>query len=161
MSDEGEARGNADAGETARQALIRARGHARNAAAETIAALRALLDAAALGITQESAEQHRALATLARALDDLRERLSSDSSDVSALILDALNGEIRRWEERSQDDPDSRAVLRAFLGMREILWEFGVRAEARPARGTEAGGTSPRDPKPARRKRVQRVEVER
>ena len=161
MSDAGKQSGNPHSGESALEALARARDHARNAAAETIAALRALLDAAALGITQESAEHHRALATLARALDELRGRLGSDNTDVSSLILDALNGEIRRWEERSQDDPDARAVLRAFLGMREILWEFGVRSDSSAASATSAGGAQRRDPKPAPRKRVQRVEVER
>jgi hypothetical protein len=161
LSDEGKRSGNPDSGESAREALARARDHARNAAAETIAALRALLDAAALGVTQESAEHHRALATLALALDELRDRLSSDNTDVSSLILDALNSEIRRWEERSQEDPDARAVLRAFLGMREILWEFGVRTEANSASAPSAGATTRHEPKPARRKRVQRVEVER
>jgi hypothetical protein len=158
LNDEHEGSASANSGETARQALGRARDHARNAAAETVAALRALLDAAALGFTQESADQHRALATLAGALDELRERLTSDSTDVSSLILEALNSEIRRWEERSQDDPDSRAVLRAFLGMREILWEFGVRAEAAETQRAREPESAPGS---ERRKRVQRIEVER
>jgi hypothetical protein len=148
------------AGESPAEALARARKHARNAASESLAALRALLDAAALGLSSEPAEQHRVLATLARALDDLSERLSTGNTDVSSLILDALNSEIRRWEGRSQDEPEARAVLRAFLGMREILWELGIRssgAQEPSSRSRADDPPAPRDKPP----RVQRVEVQR
>jgi hypothetical protein len=56
-------------------------------------------------------------------------------------------------------------VLRAFLGLRELLWEFGIRREpdrtetaGDPARGARKAGHS----KSSRRKkpRVQRVTVE-
>jgi hypothetical protein len=77
-----------------------------------------------------------------------------------AAIAEALDAEIARWELRAQDDADARAVLRAFLGMRELLWEFGVRR-------SQAGGPPREDeaihrPAPARRARprVQRVRVE-
>jgi hypothetical protein len=151
-------------GESPGDALVRAREHARNAAAESVAALRALLDAAALGIAAVPAEQHHRLATLARLLDDLSARLSRDhtaaNTDVSSLILDALDAEIKRWEARSQDDSDSRAVLRAFLGMREILWEFGIRSPAptpRPESRDDSKAPATRRRRPPR---VQRVEVQ-
>jgi hypothetical protein len=46
-------------------------------------------------------------------------------------------------------------VLRAFLGLRELLWEFGVR---RPDDG--AAGSRPRRAARRARPRVQRVRVE-
>ncbi len=164
-----DSRNSAGGVESPAEALGRARVHARNAAFEAIAALRALLDAAALGISAQPAEQHRVFAKLARALDDLSERFSSGNiatSEMSFLILQALDAEIARWEGRSQDDPNARAVLRAFLGMREILWEFGIR-ERGPAQGA-AEGDDAMDPTPARGAatrrgkpaRVQRVEVQ-
>lgn len=159
----------ADLGESPAEALSRAREHARNAASEAVRSLRALLDAAALGISAQPAEHHRIFASLAGTLDGLAERFSSGNiatPDVSSVILEALNAEIARWEARSQDDADSRAVLRAFLGMREILWEFGIRAPG-PAKSATEDDTArdpatPRDPKTPRRKppRVQRVEVQ-
>ena len=64
------------------------------------------------------------------------------------------------------NDAEARAVLRAFLGVREILWEFGVR-NARP---NNKGETETKAPKPdgsgkprrsaKKRPRVQRVRVE-
>ena len=161
LSDERGTRASPGAGsESAAEALARARDHARSAASEAIAALRALLDAAALGVSAETAEHHHMFAALAGALDDLSERFSAGNTDVSSLILDALNAEIERWEGRSRSDSDSRAVLRAFLGMREILWEFGIRSNAPSPNG--AGPDEPKDPTPPRRKppRVQRVEVQ-
>jgi len=120
----------ADSDESASEALDRAALHARRACAEALEALRALLDAAALGLTGQNAERHAAFATFSQVLADLAGRVGGKQPDVAVLILDALNDEIRRWEARSQEDPEARSVLRAFLGLREILWEFGVTRQA-------------------------------
>jgi hypothetical protein len=113
------------------EALDRARQHTRQALAEAIAAGRALLDATSLGLSGEPAGEHRLVADLARALDQASEALSSKDGPFSPgamhVVLDALDAEIERWEQRSRDDDDARAVLRAFLGLREILWELGLR----------------------------------
>ena len=59
---------------------------------------------------------------------------------------------------------DARAVLRTFLGLREILWEFGfrrdqaTRSETQPEKGAERS-TRRRAAGAARRARVQRVDV--
>ena len=65
-------------------------------------------------------------------------------------MVEALDAEIARWEERAKTDDDARAMLRAYLGLREILWELGVRPES--ARGKR----SERDRAP----RVQRVHID-
>ena len=142
----------------AREALLRARRHARNAAAEALAALGALLDAGTLAGAGEVAGAHALLGPLARLLEGLRDRLEGLEAEADASLLaavaEALDAEIARWEAHARRDPDARAVLRAFLGLRELLWEFGVR---RPADGS-AGPSGPRDA--GRRPRVQRVPVE-
>ena len=54
-------------------------------------------------------------------------------------MLDALDAEIARWETKARQDADARAVLRAFLGVRELLWELGMRPSAPAAEdGQEA-----------------------
>lgn len=115
-------------GEAATEALQRAALHGRRACAEALEAVRALLDAASLGFTGQSAEHNASLAVFSQFLSDLSTRLAVPEPDIAPLILDALNHEINRWEAQSKDDPEARAVLRAFLGVREILWEFGVRS---------------------------------
>jgi hypothetical protein len=156
----------------------------RAAAAEGLAAVRALLDAASLGVSGEPSDSHAGLASLARGLDELAASFGGDSRDRSSpmveAILDALDAEIRRWEARSAGDMEARAVLRAFLGVREILWEFGLRRseasgaepprpqsaetdEPTPRRAAKSAGKSrtradAKPPRPSRR-RVQRVEV--
>ncbi len=54
-----------------------------------------------------------------------------------------LDDEIGRWETRGRDDPEARAVLRAFLGVREILWEFGLR----PSRAERRESGPPEPPR--------------
>ena len=67
--------------------------------------------------------------------------------------------EIERWEARSARDPDARAVLRAFLGLRELLWELGLRSDAKAE--PESGNRRDSPPRPARKaRRVQRFDVE-
>lgn len=140
--------------ESAEQALARAAHHARAAGAELVAALRALLDAASLAASGQPGEDGR-LAPLALVLDEIQGLLTPDvgAGTLAAAIAEALDAEIARWEERGSDDPDARAVLRAFLGLRELLWEMGVRADAGRA-GPRKRGRGPR------RGRLQRVPVE-
>ena len=150
------------------EALARARKHGQRAAAETAAALRALLDAAALAATGEPGER-TALGPLAAGLEQLQQWIDPESArDGGAMLAalhDALDQEIARWEERSRSDPDARAVLRAFLGVREVLWEVGVR---RPGEATgparEAAAEEPERPPTVRSTRrgtrLQRVRVE-
>jgi hypothetical protein len=146
-----------------REALLRARRHARQAAAETLAALRALLDALALAAAGAPAEAQRALRPFARLLDGLGADLAAGAGGADSLlaaVAGALDAEIARWEARARDDADARAVLRAFLGLREILWELGVRpAPAGPAGAP--GRRAARTASPPRRGgRVQRVPVQ-
>lgn len=136
--------------EAATEALQRAALHGRRACAEALEAVRALLDAASLGLTGQTADQHAAFAVFSQFLSDLSGRLAVKDTDIAPLILDALGEEIRRWEERSKDDPEARSVLRAFLGLREILWELGVR-------GTDAE-TASEDPAPSHEPRMRPVE---
>lgn len=139
------------------EALARARRHGRLAAAEALAAVRALLDAGALATSGEPSGVHRLLRPLAQLLEDLRGRLEDDaggpSESLVTALAEALEVEIARWEARARDDAEARAVLRAFLGVRELLWEFGVR----PATDPEA---PPAKREPAKRPRVQRVRVQ-
>lgn len=147
---------------TAQEALARARRHARAAAAEALAALRALLDAATLSTSGEGAANHRLLAPAAALLEDLMRGLDPRGAGADAQLLgavaDALDEEVARWEARARDDADARAVLRTLLGLREILWELGVRPKTPPP-----GPRSPRPGAPQARpapRRVQRVQVD-
>lgn len=123
----------ADVPESAAEALARARRHARAAAAEATAALRALLDAAALAAGGRDAEA-AGLAPLARQLDALRAWLEAGAEPEAArlldAVLDALDEEIARWDARSREEPEARPVVRAFLAVRELLFELGVRRSA-------------------------------
>jgi hypothetical protein len=154
------------------EALAAARRHARLAAAEAFAALRALLDGAALLATGSAGDGVRGLAVLRRRLDELEGALRSGAPGGAEALVEALAGaldaEIARWEARSSEDPDARAVLRAFLGLRELLWEMGVRPASRDAadgRVVEPApdATAPRDRRRAQasaKPRVQRIRVE-
>ena len=138
------------------EALQRAREHAQRSAAELAAALSALLDAGAL-FAAGSVAADTPLAPLQQGLAELRRRIEPDAVRDGASLLRAvaaaLDAEIERWEERSRTDPEGRSVLRAFLGVRELLWELGVRREAEPP---EPAAES-RDEAPPR---VQRVAVQ-
>jgi hypothetical protein len=150
---------------SAGEALARAREHARLAAAEGLAAFRLLLDAGALATAGTPSAEVDGLAGLTARLAELDAALREGTSAnalVGALAA-ALDTEIGRWEERSADDAEARAVLRAFLGLRELLWELGVRApahrgEAPRARGAEDGAPDARAG--ASRRGVRRVPVE-
>lgn len=131
----------------AEEALARARTHARTAAAEAVAALHALLDAAALAGIGRTAETHRLLGPAAQILSQLARELGSHrTSRIESLLASmtrAVDDEINRWEQRARDDAEARAVLRAFLGLRELLWEMGVRD---PSDVGQSHGTRPASP---------------
>jgi hypothetical protein len=164
------------------RALARARGHAKNAVSEALEAMRALLDAASLATSGSSAASNSLFGSvdrwIARASRSLADGGLSDG--LAAEIAAALDEEIARWEQRALHDDDARPVLRAFLGLREVLWELGVRAsfaqraqvsrsepkasddhkvgERRPSGGR--GGASAAKESAPRPRRVQRVAVQ-
>ncbi len=144
--------------ESAAEALARAGRHGRQAAAEMLAALHALLDAAALTTGAEPSLAHPLLGPVARLLAELQDRLErgdgGGDAPLMVAVAEALDAEIARWETRAREDADARAVLRAFLGLRELLWEFGVR----PGPGPD-GAPSTRQPR-RHPPRVQRVRVQ-
>ena len=139
-------------------ALGRARDHGLAALAESIAAIVALLDAATLAVSGEPSRAS-GLRPLAESLERLRRWLDRSDGDDAASVLEAvreaLDDEIHRWEARSREDAEARTILRAFLAVREVLWELG----RRPASGAEAARDSEADPAPSR-SAPQRVHVE-
>jgi len=144
----------------AREALREAARHARAAAAEAALAVRSLLDAAALFGSGAPAHEHVVLRNAALWLDGIARGMAPEGgadASIAQALAGALDAEIARWEARAAQDPEARAVLRAFLGVRELLWELGVRP-APPADAAKA----PRSPEPqgARRRRVERVRVQ-
>jgi hypothetical protein len=153
------------------EALNRARLHGRAAAAESFAAVRALIDAAALTSGGRASDASRLLGPIAKLFESLGNELGVNAMDSSTRVLEsiasAIDEEIAVWEERARTDTEARTVLRAFLGLREVLWEFGVR-RANPTTGRGAAdrnqpGARPRTetPRPApTRPRVQRVPVQ-
>ncbi len=137
---------------SAEEALSRARRHGRAAAAEAALAARALLDALSLATSGTPSDGSQVLAWAAAALDDAARGLGADAPGALSLlgaVAEALDAEISRWEARAGVDRDARAVLRAYLGLREILWELGLRSPTPPIR--EAA--SPDAPRPAVRPR--------
>lgn len=154
--------------ESAAEALGRARGHAAAAVSESIAALEALLDAATLA-AGEAPALVRARATLVELLQGLRALVepegAREGAELADALLGALDAEIERWEARSREAPedaDARAVLRAFLGVREVVWELRSR---RGGGSGEPGGGGPGNGSGGRgggsgRARVRRVPVE-
>ncbi|HXV37544.1 MAG TPA: hypothetical protein VEC18_10360 [Myxococcota bacterium] len=153
--------------ERAADAIARARGHAKAALGETLAALGALLDAASLAAIGEPPAGSALLGALSRILEALRAEIDADAAlhaggPLLQSIAEALDVEIARWQQRAESDDEARAVLRAFLGLRELLWEFGVRRErgGDAARARHARRSSRADTARAPRARVQRVTVE-
>lgn len=142
---------------TVEEALARARDHARTAVAEAVLAARCVLDAASLGATGVPAEGHEALRRTAHWLDRAADAASGGANAEAArwlaTVTEALDAEVARWEARSRVDPDARAVLRAFLSVRELLWEFGLRRGSHEAKPDRAPGAParPRAAAPARR----------
>ena len=143
------------------EALARARRHAKSAVAEALEAVRAILDAASLATSGAPAEAHPLFEVIDRWFARASRGLAAEgglASGITAEIAEALEQEIARWEERAKIDADARSVLRAFLGLREVLWELGVRAPSE--RPNTRSGPAAREPAPARPRRVQRVAVQ-
>ncbi len=156
--------------ERAAEALARARKHTQTAIAEALAAVRALLDASSLALSGGASADNTVLGPIARILEGLRAEFdeSATTGEAAALlrsIAEALDAEIARWETRADTDPEARAVLRAFLGLRELLWEFGIRRKSDANGSGETSKPAARKKgrsTPTRRKqpRVQRVTIE-
>jgi len=156
--------------ERAAESVARARKHARAAIAEALAAAGALLDATSLALNGDTAANSAVLSPIARLLQGLRAELEGNATprEIAALlrsIADALDAEIARWQARAETDAEARAVLRAFLGLRELLWEFGIRRESEASEREEATPRSARKTGRSTRtrrkqQRVQRVTVE-
>jgi hypothetical protein len=132
--------------DTVEQALAQSLQHARNSASEALMAARKLMDALSILLSDEPvirhAEPDSPIGMLAQAIErwagSVRGPEPSYPSPELGAILHALDAEITRWEKRANSDPEARTVLRAFLGMREILWEFN----SPPRRGqTHASAT--------------------
>ena len=130
-------------------ALERARKHAARALSESAQAAHALLDAASLAATGRAARQQPGFDVVAQLLDDATAQLGSfgdgapdeSTRGLHTALCNALDAEIARWEARANRDVEARAVLRAFLGLREILWELGIHRAgdgAAPREGTSA-----------------------
>ena len=156
-----------------------ARGHLGRAALEGLEAARVLLDASLRASGLDSIAPDSIAGEIGRGLDGLVAALREGRplklpATLSDPLAAALESEIRRWERRSQTDPDARPVLRAFLGLRELLWEFGLRpgeesrssARSRDDAGPQSPGTPGEvDPAPITsptptKHRVQRFDVE-
>jgi hypothetical protein len=132
--------------------------------------LQALIEAASLATTGRPSEASLLLGPLAKLLEglgnELKTGLGEQASRTLATIATAIDDEISVWEERARDDTEARTVLRAFLGLREVLWEFGVRSGSSPGTPppprSRRGADAPRQRKTAARPgpRVQRVPVQ-
>ncbi len=160
-----------------REAFEHALDHAQRAAAEGVGGARALLDAASIGVLGAPADTNRSLGELANLLDQLERTLLGEAPSFRSAaintVLGAVDREIQRWETKSADDPDARAVLRIFLGMREVLWELGMRPpqktnqRAKTRTSNNAGRAAPRTPADSSRSRtkrdsrVQRIPIQR
>ncbi len=149
----------------AEEALQRARKHLHRATLEGLEAARALLEAAARTSGLTDASRESLVGNLQSSLENLIAGIRENSSIVlpKALIeplAAALETEIERWERRSQTDPDARPVLRAFLGLRELLWELGLDRTAPPRKGQSRPNDDTGRPAQPHRDRVQRFDVE-
>ncbi|MEE3326049.1 MAG: hypothetical protein VX252_01805 [Myxococcota bacterium] len=112
------------------EALAQSRKHARMALSEVLRSISYLIDAAALGL---GAGQNPILdsgwTSLVGAIDETARKLAgvqihSTQEDRVAEILAALELEISRWEDRAHRDTHAQAVLLAFTGLREMIWEI-------------------------------------
>lgn len=169
----------AGASATPEEALAKALQHARSAISEILQALGHLIDATALATTSQDSSARewldmaqRALGSLGSALD---ERSKSNDAQAIDAVLDALDQEIQRWQAQAETSPEARAVLRAYLGLREILWEFGFRRSPKAThtkqttrdkaqtasrqRGAHSESSTKSSARP-KRGRVQRIPVE-
>jgi hypothetical protein len=142
-------------------ALARARRHAKSAVSEALEAVRALLDAASLATSGARADANPMFAAADRWFSRASRGWAAGGAltdELGASIAAALDDEIARWELRARGDDDARPVLRAFLGLRELLWELGVRAPRGSAAAARAD--APASEQRDAPRRVERVAVQ-
>ena len=157
------------------EAIERARVHLRLASVEGLETARALMDAVTIAAGRSASAPGKTSREIAAALDDLIAHMRAGGGlsvpgGIALPLAQALDREIERWQQRSRTEPEARAVLRAFLGLRELLWELGVRVEpaadqrsnARSAGKQEEPKREPdaETPPRGRSPRVQRFDVE-
>jgi len=163
------------------EAIGRARDHARRALLETLATVQALLDVLLRTQSIDPSSREASGPSIQDTLSSWHETLRNGGDfdlpkNVVEPLLEALDREIARWERRSRSDPEARTVLRAFLGLREVLWEFvatpGESADMSTAPPTPTPTPTqtptapptptpaPPRPKAASRPRVRRFDVE-
>jgi len=153
--------------ESVAEALERARQHGRVAASEGLAAVQALIEAASLATRGRPSEASRLLGPIAKLLEGMSNELGRESGGRTSPTLDAIataiDDEIAVWQERARDDAEARTVLRAFLGLREVLWEIGIRRAAGAPTPRSRGEARPdhrrRESEPPE-PRIQRVPVQ-
>ena len=119
--------------------------HARVAAAEGLLVLRALLDVASLAGLGRAAGDVASLRSTAELLEQMAAGLRPEGDPARDLLRelgDALAVEIDRWEARGRDDPEARAVYRAFSGLRDVLGELGVVPDAPHSRSAPRRATA-------------------
>ena len=147
------------------RALERARAHLRKSMLEGLEGIRALLEAAVHASGGAMPTTDSLTGALQTQIEELISTLRHSASFAMPRVVveplsEAVEAEIRRWEERAKNDPDARLVLRAFLGMRELIWEFSNhRAGTRDQAGKETKHSPPKAT-PKARDRVQRFDVE-
>lgn len=149
----------------AEEALHRARVHLQRATLEGLEAARALVQAAMATGGLSDASGNSWVGDIQRNLEELIAGLRENGSfslppALAKPLAEALDVEIKRWELRSSTDPDARVVLRAFLGLRELLWEFGMRHGASSTRDETPPDSSGQEPARPKRERIQRFNVE-
>ncbi|MBW1881920.1 MAG: hypothetical protein JRJ58_00215 [Deltaproteobacteria bacterium] len=148
------------------EAIARARAHLHNAKREGLEATRALLEAALHAGAANESGQASLCADLRRALDHWIDSLEQDQLFAMPNALGeplgrALDAEIVRWEKRSESDEAAPPVLRAFLALRELLWELGMPRDRDEQGASDSSSPQPKEatPRPARQ-RVQRLDIE-
>jgi hypothetical protein len=100
-----------------------------------------------------------------RGLEELIAEIRENGSFVLPAVFaeplaEALELEIKRWELRSSTDADARVVLRAFLGLRELLWELGMRPGTSSTSDGAGSNSIRHEPAHTKRDRVQRFNIE-
>ena len=157
------------------EAVGRAREHLRRATLEGLEAATALLEAAS-SVSGTGPATEGISADLLRGIERILHGLRSNGrfafpEAVTGPLEEALAREIARWEKRSKSDQAARPVLRAFLGLRELLWELGMRTTQAASSQTNSTASSTNAPSgdgpaknseeaPPRKRRVQRFDVE-
>jgi hypothetical protein len=151
--------------DSAEEALQRARTHLQRATLEGLEAARALIQAGMHTSGLATATGDSWVGNVQRSLEELIAGIRENGSFVLPAVFaeplaEALELEIKRWELRSSTDADARVVLRAFLGLRELLWELGMRPGTSSASDGARSNPNRHEPAHTKRDRVQRFNVE-